>query len=126
MPKKKSEYALLKDQFIEMYGWVCACCGESNPAFLTLDHVKNDGTEHRNKHTHVRFEEVESNGIKFPRFLGLSTNRVALMKEVLSEYRPDRYRILCYNCNFGRAHNGGLCPHKRESPDLKAYRRKGR
>src|SRR2546428_8617676 len=25
----------------------CACCGETNPAFLTLDHIENGGTAHR-------------------------------------------------------------------------------
>jgi hypothetical protein len=25
---------------------------------------------------------------------------------------PRGYRILCYNCNCGRALNNGICPHK--------------
>ena len=25
---------------------------------------------------------------------------------------PDTIQILCFNCNCGRARNGGICPHE--------------
>jgi hypothetical protein len=25
---------------------------------------------------------------------------------------PDKYRVLCFNCNSGAGANGGICPHK--------------
>lgn len=118
--KKKTELQLLKEKFIEMYGHRCACCGEANPAFLSLDHVNNNGTEHRCKHTKVHIHDRLGNP-----HITWSENRPALMREVVSEYRPGEYQILCYNCNFGRGHDKDRkCPHERESPDMKAYRRK--
>ncbi len=26
---------------------------------------------------------------------------------------PPGFRVLCYNCNCGRNHNKGICPHKK-------------
>ena len=69
----------------------CMCCGESNYIFLTLDHVNDDGAQHR--------KEVGSAGAK---------TWLDLRKR---EY-PEGYQILCYNCNCGRAKNKGVCPHK--------------
>lgn len=31
----------------EAYGNQCVCCGESNPKLLTVDHMNNDGAQHR-------------------------------------------------------------------------------
>src|ERR1700690_1237472 len=37
-----------KDAVFAAYGgYVCACCGEMEKAFLTLDHLNNDGNKHR-------------------------------------------------------------------------------
>lgn len=68
-------------------GPVCSCCGESNQLFLTIDHVHNDGKEHRRNTRDVR----------------------AAMMDAIK--RPERYTVLCFNCNCGRARNGGICPH---------------
>lgn len=73
---------------LEHYGNKCACCGESIQRFLTLDHINNDG--HKFKHTV---------GKRFAEHLCLNGFR-------------DDIQILCYNCNIGRSHNGGICPHK--------------
>ena len=72
------------------YGSCCACCGEDNMMFLTVDHVDNDGAEHRRTMTHG------------------STISVWLVKHNF----PEGFQILCYNCSCGRAHNGGVCPHQ--------------
>lgn len=32
-------------------------------------------------------------------------------REELLARRP-AFQLLCYNCNLGRYHNGGTCPHK--------------
>jgi hypothetical protein len=74
-----------------MYGKICNCCGQSDPRFLTLDHVNNDGAEHRKT---------------------LSSDTIPAYYEAVKKHRPDLYQILCYNCNMGRAANKGLCPHK--------------
>ena len=26
---------------------------------------------------------------------------------------PEGFQVLCYNCNLGKAHNNGICPHKK-------------
>jgi hypothetical protein len=82
----------LKQEAIEAYGGVCKCCGESNRFFLTLDHINNDGHEHR--------------------------KRLGSSKQIYTHLRregwPDYVRLLCFNCNLGRAINGGTCPHQSE------------
>lgn len=78
-------YALLK-----MYGEVCACCGEANKDFLSVDHINGDGTAHRRN------------------FKGVSNS---MYRALLKEKRDD-IQILCFNCNLGRERNGGICPHK--------------
>jgi hypothetical protein len=70
----------------------CACCGEKNFGFLTLDHVNQDGAEHR-------------------RLVGRS-NGVYLW--IIKKGFPPGFQVLCYNCNLGRARNGGVCPHEEE------------
>ena len=79
----------LKKEIFQHYGLRCVCCGESNIQFLTIDHINNDGGKHRKE-------------------LGLKTIYRWLKK---SSY-PKGFQTLCYNCNLGKAANGGICPHK--------------
>jgi hypothetical protein len=46
--KRKYE-AKCKELVFNHYGKVCACCGESNPIFLSIDHIGGGGTKHRHK-----------------------------------------------------------------------------
>lgn len=78
-----------KLRFISMYGGKCACCGEDDPRFLSLDHIASDGSTHRKE---------------------LADNQI--MAQAITEYQPARFQILCYNCNCGRSANKGVCPHK--------------
>jgi hypothetical protein len=73
------------------YGGKCSCCGEDDPRFLTIDHVNGDGRLHRES-------------------LGGGSNRVWL--GIIRRGFPPEYQALCYNCNSGRAINGGICPHQ--------------
>lgn len=77
-----------RQEVIERYGGQCACCGEANHYFLTIDHVNNDGAEHRRKAGgHAKtFDEI----YKTP-------------------YNP-RFQLLCHNCNSAKG-NYGSCPH---------------
>lgn len=71
----------------------CACCGESHIEFLTVDHIKGRGREHRRK---------TASGISFYKWLRKNNF-------------PDNLdlRILCYNCNCSLGHLG-YCPHNKE------------
>lgn len=80
----------LRREVIEAYGGVCTCCGEDIDRFLTIDHTNDDGAEHR---------------------LSLTSSQ-QLWLQIRREGFPDRYRIQCFNCNCGRALNGGVCPHE--------------
>jgi len=92
--QNKRQYDKVKlDVFIHYGGNPpkCACCGESGLRFLTIDHINNDGGKHRK--------------------LGLTGAR--LYRWLIKNNFPKEFQILCYNCNCGRARNGGICPHKK-------------
>ena len=72
-------------------GYRCACCGETEPKFLSLDHVFNDGSQHR--------KEVGGRGSQ-------------IFKWLRDHGYPAGFQVLCMNCNHGKALNGGVCPHK--------------
>lgn len=72
------------------YGNKCACCGESNQKFLSIDHVNNDGHKER-------------------KGKGGSSDRI--IRNIIKTNFPDTYQILCFNCNLGKARNNGVCPH---------------
>ena len=82
---------MYRDRIVDAYGARCACCGERERIFLTIDHVNGGGTAHR-------------------RSLGMGNRR--MMLEIINGGFPPAYRILCFNCNIGRSRNGGICPHE--------------
>lgn len=84
----------LKLQVLELYGGHCACCGEENPWFLTIDHVNRDGAKER--------REKGKQVIRYDTYL--------------KEKRED-LQVLCFNCNCAREHNNGVCPHKIEDAE---------
>ena len=88
--KERMRQRELKDQAYAAYGgYRCACCGESEPMFLCLDHVNNDGYEHR-KEVHPR----------------------KLYAWLKRKGYPEGFQVLCFNCNQGKRLNGGVCPHR--------------
>lgn len=88
-----------RDELYERYGGnVCACCGESERMFLSLDHVNNDGAAHRRSMS----KDAENT---FP-------NYAALRNDLRRRGWPPVLQVLCHNCNIGKARNGGTCPHK--------------
>src|ERR1051326_154650 len=92
LAKKRRYAAERKKRVLAAYGGKCTCCGETEPKFLTIDHVKGHGNEHR-------------------RALGLRGYRFYRWLE--KEGWPPGYTVLCFNCNCGRYFNGGVCPHKK-------------
>jgi hypothetical protein len=88
-----AHYYKMQHQAIMAYGgYRCACCGETEPLFLSLDHVNNDGKAHRMK-------------------LG-TLGGTKLYKWLRENEWPEGFQVLCMNCNQGRHRNGGTCPHK--------------
>lgn len=85
----------LRREFIAAYGGQCACCGETEPLFLTLEHLNGDGREHR---------------------LRVGRNTTGLLADLKHRGWPkDKYQLLCMNCNWAKGHCGGVCPHKRKA-----------
>jgi hypothetical protein len=91
----RTHRAKLKAESLRAYGEVCACCGESEPVFLCLDHPNGLPDEHRDP-TH--------------RSGRLSGDK--LLRLLRSQGWPPGYRTLCWNCNSARAILG-QCPHER-------------
>jgi hypothetical protein len=67
------------------YGTSCECCGESNPGFLTIDHINGCTKEERKK---------QGGGSGLYRWL-------------IANGFPEGFRTLCMSCNLGRASNLG-------------------
>lgn len=68
----------------------CACCMESNVKFLTIDHIKNNGSEHR--------RQIKASGASFYRW-------------IIKNKFPEDLQVLCMNCNAAK-YWYGTCPHK--------------
>jgi hypothetical protein len=83
------------------YGRRCKCCGETERAFLSLDHMNNDGAEQRRKITGRTGRNVGSNW----RFY-------MVRKAIKTGAWPEDIQTMCFNCNHGREINGGICPHQ--------------
>jgi len=95
--EKKHQYRLrLKSKVIEKYGGKCACCGETQLLFLSMDHKNNDGA----------IEMIKTYWRR--RSLSLDWYR----KLIRDPLRND-LQVLCFNCNMGKQMNCGTCPHKK-------------
>ena len=80
-----------KQVVISAYGDKCACCGESDIRFLTIDHVNGGG----NRHIKELKEKLHTSFYTW----------------LIREGFPEGFQVLCWNCNMGRAKNNGICPH---------------
>jgi hypothetical protein len=69
----------------------CACCGENNYEFLTLDHIDGGGTKHR-------------------KTLKITAGKDFYAWIIRNDF-PVGYRVLCMNCNFSFG-VWGYCPHE--------------
>ena len=80
---------------LQAYGAVCVCCGETEPAFLTFDHIGGGGEQHRKADP-------------------LARKNIALW--LIKHSFPGGFRLLCYNCHkaidTGPRHLNGICPHQ--------------
>ena len=76
----------LRAELISAYGGSCTCCGESNPVFLTIEHIGGRQGRPRNE-------------------------PVSEMARLKKAGWPSEVTLFCYNCNCGSWRNGGVCPH---------------
>jgi hypothetical protein len=91
----------VRDAVFSAYGgYRCVCCGETERAFLTLDHVENDGAKWRRE--------------------TLGSRSMAGYRTYAWLFRhsfPPGYQVLCMNCNHGKRMNHGVCPHQERCND---------
>ena len=98
-PEKEREYGRKyarnrKIRILEHYSQsppFCACCGEKEIKFLTIDHINNDGSEHR--------KQLKGSG------------GTGLYGWIVKNKYPPIFQVLCFNCNCAKGHYGE-CPHK--------------
>lgn len=84
-----------KAAVVTAYGAKCRCCGETEPAFLVVDHVDDDGARHR---------EVIGQGA---RRIGSGSIMYAWL---VANGFPEGFQLLCANCNTAKQ-SLGTCPH---------------
>lgn len=88
---RRKKYKAIKEEVFAAYGgYVCACCGETEPLFLCIDHIHEDGADHRRT---------------------ISGRGTSMYQWLKSNGFPPGFQVLCQNCNFGKHLNGGVCPH---------------
>ncbi len=85
----------LKNEIISEYGGKCVCCEEAEPTFLSIDHINNDGGQHRKE-------------------LGASSGNTMYTWLKKNRFPKDNFQLLCFNCNIGKKIAGGACPHKKQ------------
>ena len=83
----KQRHQELKAEVIARYGGQCACCGEASLCFLTIDHVHNDGNEHRGSQGRMKGASI---------YRWLKTEGFP---------QDGRFQVLCYNCNCAKQHD---------------------
>lgn len=71
----------------------CACCGETEIGFLSIDHIKGNGNKHR-----------QSIG-----------GYHSFYSWMVAKHFPEGFQILCMNCNWGKRIMNGVCPHQKMS-----------
>lgn len=80
----------IRERIWNHYGRACACCGEADTVFLTLDHTHGGGAQER--------RETGRSGVGFYALL-------------IRRGFPDGYQTLCFNCNCAKG-RFGVCPHQ--------------
>jgi len=98
--RQKEKHQRLRIAAIEFYGGKCACCGETEPKFLGIDHIVGKTGKRR-----------PMSGVMWYLFI--------------VKNRQQNLQVLCHNCNLAKGFYGS-CPHlKKESTDEWRYDIKG-
>ncbi len=91
--RQREKYQAVKAEVFEAYGgYVCACCGETEPLFLCIDHIDGGGERHRAD-------------------IGVSSRGRSMYTWLKNNGFPPGFQVLCHNCNMGKHLNNGTCPH---------------
>jgi len=92
----KAQNLKFRDAAFAAYGgYKCVCCGETEPLFMTLDHINNDGADFRR------------NAMGRRTAAGHHTYR-----RLFKNGYPEGIQVLCMNCNHGKRMNNETCPHQ--------------
>lgn len=83
-------YSLQHEAIMAYGGYKCNWCGIDEPLVLAIDHVENNGKEHR--------KQIGSKG------------GVKLYKWLRDNGFPAGFQVLCMNCNHAKYRNKGVLP----------------
>jgi len=81
---RKGKREKAKNDFLNMYGRRCSCCGDDRTFCLTLDHISPKGKDRTGYFTYKEY------------------------RRAVKKYRPDLFQILCFACNKSK-HVGSYC-----------------
>ena len=79
---RKEKTARDRKEMFDKMGGVCVCCGEKDSIYFQVDHINNDAD-----------------------YSGGSKSGAIKLREYLLE--PDRFQLLCANCNHAKRMNNG-------------------
>lgn len=91
---RKRRLHRMKTEVLELYGKECNYCGTNKYEVLCIDHINDDGKEHRSNPEYKRYSNM---------WMFLSK----------TEYCPDKYQTLCWNCNMAKNHYR-ICPEEND------------
>jgi len=89
--RNQSNYRDLRKEVLFHYGGKCVCCGQTEMAFLVVDHTEGDGCIHQTP--------------KGTRYCGAQ-----LYRWLKRNGFPEGFRVLCADCNTAMSIYG-QCPH---------------
>jgi hypothetical protein len=96
LARMKEKNLKIRNKVLHAYGGeqpYCNCCHETIKQFLTVDHINNDGAEHRKS-------------------LSKGKNKTSsLYRWLVKNNFPKDFQLLCWNCNTAKFRYG-KCPHK--------------
>lgn len=75
----------------------CRCCGAEELDFLVLDHIEDNGAQHRRKE------------------FGRPDPGSSIYSRLSRQGFPPGFQVLCHNCNYAK-HKHGQCPHHGAPP----------
>lgn len=85
----------------------CSCCQETQFEFLQIDHINNDGAEHRRE---IGMTQSDTNQMKKEgRKSSIGGN--GFVYWLKKNGHPEGFQVLCANCHAGKT-SLGTCPHK--------------